>query len=109
MSNIKIDLVSCARCGRDHAQLEFASLANGQDGFTHWSLCPTSLQPVLLKMVEEGVEVRKGQVVKTKFGRKYVASAPHKLVEGDTIVCDTPHADGDFSYICGSGYCRCLQ
>ena len=24
-------------------------------------------------------------------------------------VADTPHGDDDFSYMCGSNYCRCTQ
>ena len=26
-----------------------------------------------------------------------------------TKVCDHPHEDGSFSYICGKDWCRCMQ
>lgn len=25
------------------------------------------------------------------------------------FICDRPHADGDFSYLCGGSWCRCQQ
>jgi len=53
--------------------------------------------------------VQPGQVVKTKYGRKYVAGISHPLIEGAEIVAQTPHADGDFSYTCGRDYCKCMQ
>lgn len=51
----------------------------------------------------------KGQVVKTREGRKYVVNKPHELPIGAQVIADTPHGDGDFSYCCGIDWCRCMQ
>lgn len=60
-------------------------------------------------VASEVTTVKKEQVVRRADGRKYVAGRDHPLPEGATIVCDTPHADGDFSYTCGSSWCRCME
>lgn len=58
-------------------------------------------------------EVKKGQVfISPATGRKTVCKS-----KGDSytfemeveIVADYPHEDEDFSYLCGSQYCRCMQ
>jgi hypothetical protein len=59
--------------------------------------------------MKENTIVRKGNVVRLENGRKYVAKNEHKLPDGASIVCDEPHQDGDFSYVCGFDYCRCMQ
>lgn len=43
----------CARCGEDHENLIFSLLANPQDEWKYWALCPDSHQPVLLKVTED--------------------------------------------------------
>jgi hypothetical protein len=53
--------------------------------------------------------VRRNEVVKTKDGRKYVAAKEHQLPDGAEVTADRPHDDGDFSYCCGSDWCRCMQ
>lgn len=40
-------------------------------------------------------------------GQKQVIREPRHLHTGEKFVCKTPHEDGDFSYCCGSDYCRC--
>ena len=54
------------------------------------------------------IQVKQGNVVRRKDGRKYVAARDHEA-KGVEIVCSSPHADGDFSYCCGSDWCRCMQ
>lgn len=44
----------CARCGGDH-ELVFRHLAQASDNWTHWSVCPTTGEPVMMrtKMVQD--------------------------------------------------------
>ena len=57
--------------------------------------------------------VEKGNVVHNILtNRKNVVRvASNNIYEADEyeILADKPHADGDFSYTCGSEYCRCMQ
>jgi hypothetical protein len=50
---------------------------------------------------------RKNQVILRADNRKYVARDDRELTEGETVIADTPHEDGDYSYMCNSSYCRC--
>lgn len=55
---------------------------------------------------------KKGEVWRSPHdGRKRVLriSAMEGDLTGWTFVCERPHADEDFSYMCGSSYCRCCQ
>jgi hypothetical protein len=48
---ITIDVVRCARCGKNHDPLEFAPLTIPTvDGWTHWVPCPNNGEPILLSM-----------------------------------------------------------
>ena len=40
-------VTKCTRCGEDHDNLIFSRLRNGGD-FTHWTMCPKELQPIVL-------------------------------------------------------------
>lgn len=44
-------------------------------------------------------------------GQKAVMRSKHLGRDFSTwkFVCDRPHADGDFSYLCHSQYCRCSE
>lgn len=44
-------VVACARCGKTHVQMLFAKLARQQKEWTHWALCPTTGEPVMLSSV----------------------------------------------------------
>lgn len=61
------------------------------------------------------VEPKLKQVWKDKYtGRKVVLGVDglrsvRTHPESYEFVCETPHEDGDFSYICRREYCRCLQ
>jgi hypothetical protein len=43
------------------------------------------------------------------MGRKYVVREKREKSINEEFVCKRPHGDGDFSYVCGSDYCRCSQ
>lgn len=42
-------------------------------------------------------------------GIKAVVRADRPLHFDERFVCDSPHADGDFSYLCYFEHCRCRQ
>jgi hypothetical protein len=51
-TKLYIDVVACARCGEDHKSLKFKKLTKPEEGdYTHWSMCPTLDEPILLKIV----------------------------------------------------------
>jgi len=45
----KLPIMRCARCGEDHAMLDFEALTNPIGDCTHWAPCPVNGQPVLLR------------------------------------------------------------
>ena len=45
-------IVNCARCQKDHEKLLFKKLQNSCLTFTHFSICPTNKEPLLLKINE---------------------------------------------------------
>lgn len=56
MTDVK-SLTGCSRCGENHTDLKFGLLTNpvlGNDGkeeYTHWTLCPTNDEPILMKIL----------------------------------------------------------
>jgi len=53
---MKTDIVNCARCGEDHAGMEFQEFVQKPDtGHTHWAMCPEIEQPILLVIVNTPV------------------------------------------------------
>lgn len=54
-----MDIVGCARCRADgHKQLEFHRFTrpvevagSGESPYTHWAICPTTGEPILLRTV----------------------------------------------------------
>jgi len=52
-----------------------------------------------------------GNVVFNKVkGRKVVLARDFEDTTGlYEFVCNEPHEDGDYSYLCGSDYCRCTR
>ena len=56
MSKITTTVRSCARCGGDHAALEFLPISNPAPDFTHWAMCPTVHQPIIM-LVKSTFEV----------------------------------------------------
>lgn len=50
------DLLGCARCGGEH-MVRFKPLRNpiqmGDVVLTHWATCPTTKEPILMRLLEE--------------------------------------------------------
>jgi hypothetical protein len=46
-----VKVTGCARCGKTHKNLKFKPFDKKFRDFTHWVLCPNSLDPILLKIV----------------------------------------------------------
>lgn len=58
LNTIKTPVYQCARCGDDHAELEFVQFARPIEDsdstiWTYWTMCPTTNEPILLKVTEE--------------------------------------------------------
>lgn len=52
----------------------------------------------------------RGNVIRDKVtGHKRVVLAPMNLKLYQEFICEQPHQDGDFSYLCQKDYCRCKQ
>lgn len=55
--DIKTDHVTtignCARCGGDHRDLKFTPLTQPQEEWSHWALCPTNSEPIMLAFVDD--------------------------------------------------------
>jgi len=57
-----------------------------------------------------GTPLTKGTVVlNVQTGLKSVVKQDRGSSSSEQFVCDRPHGDGDFSYVCGSDWCRCCQ
>lgn len=41
---------NCARCGRDHSHVLFRLFQRPATPFSHWGECPTTREPILLKI-----------------------------------------------------------
>ncbi len=51
---LKIKLVeNCARCGKNHRNLEFNRFTRVCKDFTHWAMCPVTRQPVMLQAIDD--------------------------------------------------------
>lgn len=64
MAKITTTIAACARCGNEHEDLEFVELARpielqarGDGTFvlviTHWTQCPVTKEPVLMRFTGE--------------------------------------------------------
>lgn len=54
--------------------------------------------------------LKSGNVVKDiHSNKKVVIKEMRVILENEKLVSEKPHGDGDFSYVCGSDYCRCAQ
>lgn len=50
-------LSNCARCGKNHRQLKFKKLkrpglSHRGGAHSHWALCPTTREPIMLTVLE---------------------------------------------------------
>lgn len=55
-----VDIVGCARCGKDHP-IEFREFSHspisiGDVLITHWGMCPSLDEPILLLTVDRGTQ-----------------------------------------------------
>ncbi len=50
------DVKRCARCQDDHDGVVFCRLYNPSDEYEWWAHCPTTWQPILMKIVAEAKE-----------------------------------------------------
>jgi hypothetical protein len=73
-----------------------------------------SLDAAITGIEEDDLDVRvipetlsRGNVVRTTEGRKKVICKDCDNTEGLELVCENPHDDGDFSYLCFGQWCRC--
>ena len=56
------------------------------------------------------MKLKKGNVVfNESMERKMVIVNDRELSANEKYICESPHDDGDFSYMCGSDYCKCTQ
>lgn len=51
-SEFRTTVRGCARCGKMHKNILFLRLKKPTTDKTHWSLCPNTQEPILLKIVE---------------------------------------------------------
>jgi hypothetical protein len=49
---IKVKLLeNCARCNESHENLEFHQFTNPVRDLTHWTLCPITKEPILMRVI----------------------------------------------------------
>lgn len=53
MLTFQTDVKCCARCQQDHPKLEFKEIENYKFA-THYALCPTNGQPVMMNVKQDG-------------------------------------------------------
>lgn len=58
-ASILVDISCCARCRGDHQQLKFVEFQSAPPGYSHWAMCPTNNEPILM-IVEGGLELSVG-------------------------------------------------
>jgi hypothetical protein len=63
---VKADIRYCPRCEQSHAQLEFVVFVDrlvtddySEIEWTHWALCPTLQEPILLRIKDYGYDIGK--------------------------------------------------
>lgn len=47
---LTVKINSCPRCGGYHPSVELKKFQRDTDGKTHWGMCPTLEEPILLKI-----------------------------------------------------------
>jgi len=54
MDSKRVDIHGCGRCRGNHRDMEFVPFKLSPDltPFTHWALCPTTNEPLLLYFTE---------------------------------------------------------
>lgn len=56
MNKVTTSVKDCARCGKDHEQLEFNEILNSSEGveFDYFAICTETSQPILMTIWFEG-------------------------------------------------------
>ena len=49
---VPVNITGCKRCGDNHPSLLFHAIFNPSDVFNWWATCPTTGQPLLIKITE---------------------------------------------------------
>ncbi len=49
----EIAVKRCARCGKNHKKVLFKPFKNENPTYTHWALCPTNEEPILMIVRED--------------------------------------------------------
>ena len=85
---MKIDVKSCQRCGTNHDQLEFKPLQNAADDYDWWAMCPSSNEPVLLRIVNDGESKSKlmEKTIHVGQGTKLVIIETKELPRGSIVI-----------------------
>jgi hypothetical protein len=52
---------------------------------------------------------KRNVVLNTTDNKKHVVREEREISDDEIYICEKPHQDGDFSYLCGSDYCRCCS
>lgn len=47
------EIRGCSRCGKKHKELEFKEFKTPAGIYTHWTMCPTLNEPILLEFVNK--------------------------------------------------------
>lgn len=50
---MRTSIINCARCSQDHLDLEFKPFTQANPTYSHWALCPTNGEPILMRMIED--------------------------------------------------------
>lgn len=46
-------IINCSRCGENHTNLTFEPFRRPPGGFTHFAPCPTTHEPILMKVIPD--------------------------------------------------------
>ena len=48
----KTDVFRCARCKKNHTNVEFKPFTYKPTKYTHWAICPNNGEPILMKLIK---------------------------------------------------------
>lgn len=108
--------VGCTQCGADIMRVDETSVTSPDKAIEAWNhrvpfyigFDPAS--PDGDRTVKT-MHLKRGNVVRERAtGQKLCLHQDKKLSDAEwEFVCDRPHSDGDYSYLCNNEYCRCWQ
>ena len=50
---ITTDVKNCARCGKDHKQLNFQKFTHCPPKYSHYSFCPNNGEPIMMMIIND--------------------------------------------------------